>query len=164
MKVCEDFTITEKARTTVGADKNGTLVFVNFSAQDASILKISVPIIKRRSLRFQYTPNLFANLLVCVIFPHFPISAFRVLNESAPKCSCMRAGSGCAEPGCWWGEIEIRSGPGAAAGVIIATNYNKGARAPTLQHTAFLHRETHVCKLLLIKTFYIPDTGPRLES
>ena len=34
---------------TVGADKNGTLVFVNFSAQDASILKISVPIIKRRS-------------------------------------------------------------------------------------------------------------------
>ena len=34
---------------TVGADKNWTLVFINFSAQDASILKISVPIIKRRS-------------------------------------------------------------------------------------------------------------------
>ena len=28
--------------STVGADKNGTLVFVNFSAQDALILKISV--------------------------------------------------------------------------------------------------------------------------
>ena len=35
--------------TTVGADKNETLIFVHFSAQDASILKISVPIIKRRS-------------------------------------------------------------------------------------------------------------------
>ena len=34
---------------TVGAVRNETLVFVNFSAQDASILKISVPIIKRRS-------------------------------------------------------------------------------------------------------------------
>ena len=34
---------------TVGVNKNWTLVFVNFSAQDASILKISVPIIKRRS-------------------------------------------------------------------------------------------------------------------
>ena len=43
---------------TVGAAKNETLVFVNFSAQDASILKISVPIIKRRSWRFQNTPNL----------------------------------------------------------------------------------------------------------
>merc|ERR1712067_165172 len=43
---------------TVGADKNETLVFVNFSAQDASILKISVPIIKRRSGGFQNTPNL----------------------------------------------------------------------------------------------------------
>ena len=34
---------------TVGVIKNCTLVSVNFSAQDASILKISVPIIKRRS-------------------------------------------------------------------------------------------------------------------
>ena len=33
---------------TVGVNKNWTLVFVNLSAQDASILKISVPIIKRR--------------------------------------------------------------------------------------------------------------------
>ena len=47
-----------KAQFTVGADKNETLVFVNFLAQDASILKISVPIIKRRSWRFQNTPNL----------------------------------------------------------------------------------------------------------
>ena len=31
---------------TVGAIKKENLVFVNFSAQDASILKISVPIIK----------------------------------------------------------------------------------------------------------------------
>ena len=37
------------AAHTVGAVRNETLVFVNFSAQDASILKISVPIIKRRS-------------------------------------------------------------------------------------------------------------------
>ena len=43
---------------TVGVIKNCTLVFVNFSAQGASILKISVPIIKRRSWRFQNTPNL----------------------------------------------------------------------------------------------------------
>ena len=35
--------------STVGANKNCILVFVNSSAQDASILKISVPIIKRRS-------------------------------------------------------------------------------------------------------------------
>ena len=34
---------------TVGVNKNCTLVFVNFSAQDALILKISVPMIKRRS-------------------------------------------------------------------------------------------------------------------
>ena len=34
--------------STVGVIRNETLVFVNFSAQDASILKISVPIIKRR--------------------------------------------------------------------------------------------------------------------
>ena len=34
---------------TVGVIRIETLVFVNFSAQDASILKISVPIIKRRS-------------------------------------------------------------------------------------------------------------------
>ena len=43
---------------TVGVIRNETLVFVNFSAQDASILKISVPIIKRRSWGFQNTPNL----------------------------------------------------------------------------------------------------------
>ena len=34
---------------TVGADRNETLVFVHFSAQDASISKISVPIIKRKA-------------------------------------------------------------------------------------------------------------------
>ena len=34
---------------TVGVIRNETLVFINFSAQDASILKISVPISKRRS-------------------------------------------------------------------------------------------------------------------
>ena len=44
--------------TTVGAAKNETLVFVDFSAKDASKLKISVPIIKRRSWGFQNTPNL----------------------------------------------------------------------------------------------------------
>ena len=38
---------------TVGVNKNCTLVFVNFSAQDAWILKISVPIIKRRFWGFQ---------------------------------------------------------------------------------------------------------------
>ena len=43
---------------TVGAVKNETLFFINFSAQDASILKISVAIIKRRSWGFQNTPNL----------------------------------------------------------------------------------------------------------
>ena len=42
---------------TVGVNKNWTLVFVNFSAQDASILKISVPINKRRSWRFRNTPR-----------------------------------------------------------------------------------------------------------
>ena len=41
--------IVKNCLSTLGADKNGTLVFVNFSAQDASILKISVHIIKRRS-------------------------------------------------------------------------------------------------------------------
>ena len=34
---------------TVGAVRNETLFFINFSVQDASILKISVAIIKRRS-------------------------------------------------------------------------------------------------------------------
>ena len=34
---------------TVGAVKNETIFFINFSAQDASILKVSVPISKRRS-------------------------------------------------------------------------------------------------------------------
>ena len=43
---------------TVGVIKNCTLVFVHFSAQGESILKISVPIIKRRSWGFQNTPNL----------------------------------------------------------------------------------------------------------
>ena len=43
---------------TVGVNKNWTLVFVNFSAQDASILKISVTIFKRRSWGFQNTPRL----------------------------------------------------------------------------------------------------------
>ena len=44
--------------STLGFIKNETLVFINFSAQGASILKISVPIIKRRSWGFQNTPNL----------------------------------------------------------------------------------------------------------
>ena len=43
---------------TVGVITNETLVLVNFSAQDASILKISVPINKRRSWGFQNTPCL----------------------------------------------------------------------------------------------------------
>ena len=43
---------------TLGFIKNETLVCINFSAQDASILKISVPIMKRRSWGFQNTPNL----------------------------------------------------------------------------------------------------------
>ena len=47
-----------KMNSTLGVIKNETLVFVNFSAQDASILKISVPIIKRRSWGFQNTPDL----------------------------------------------------------------------------------------------------------
>ena len=34
------------------------LLFVNFSAEDESILKISLSIIKRRSWGFQNTPNL----------------------------------------------------------------------------------------------------------
>ena len=42
----------------VGVNKNWTLVIVNFSAQDASILKISVTIFKRRSWGFQNTPSL----------------------------------------------------------------------------------------------------------
>ena len=42
-------TYSKKLYNTLGVIKNGTLVFVNVSAQDASILKISVPIIKRRS-------------------------------------------------------------------------------------------------------------------
>ena len=41
-------TIVRKMNT-VGFIKNETLVFVNFSAQDASILKITVPTSKRRS-------------------------------------------------------------------------------------------------------------------
>ena len=45
---------------TVGAVKNETLFFINFSAQDASILKISVPIFKRSSWGFQNTPNLWS--------------------------------------------------------------------------------------------------------
>ena len=45
-------------RHTVGVNKNWTLVIVNFSAQDASILKISVTIFKRRSWGFQNTPSL----------------------------------------------------------------------------------------------------------
>ena len=34
---------------TVGVNRNCTLVFINFSAQDASILNISMAIFKRRS-------------------------------------------------------------------------------------------------------------------
>ena len=42
----------------VGINKKWTFVFVNFTSQVAPILKISVPIIKRRSWGFQNTPNL----------------------------------------------------------------------------------------------------------
>ena len=55
---CNVSPIIETFTFTVGLIKNGTLVFVNFSVQDASILKISVAIIKRRSWGFQNTPNL----------------------------------------------------------------------------------------------------------
>ena len=41
--------VTTAVLLTVGVNKNWTLVFVNFSAQVASILKISAPIIKMRS-------------------------------------------------------------------------------------------------------------------
>ena len=44
-----DIRVTASILHTVGVIRNETLVFVNFSAQDASMLKISVPIIKRRS-------------------------------------------------------------------------------------------------------------------
>ena len=50
--------VEDKVTCTLGVNKNETLVFVNFSARDASILKICVPIIKRRSWGFQNTPNL----------------------------------------------------------------------------------------------------------
>ena len=39
----------KRGSATLGVIKNETLVFVNFSAQDASILKISVAFMKRRS-------------------------------------------------------------------------------------------------------------------
>ena len=42
----------------LGSLRFAHLFFVNNSALDASILKISVPIIKRISLRLQNTPNL----------------------------------------------------------------------------------------------------------
>ena len=44
--------------STVGVIRICSLVFVNSSAQDASIFKISVAIFKRRSWGFQNTPNL----------------------------------------------------------------------------------------------------------
>ena len=44
-----------------GAVKKENLVFVNFSAQDASILKISVSIIKRRSYFFMVLSQFMAN-------------------------------------------------------------------------------------------------------
>ena len=53
-----EFSCFQNGANTVGVIRNETLVFVNFSAQDASILKISVPIIKRRSWGLQNTPNL----------------------------------------------------------------------------------------------------------
>ena len=43
-------------QNTVGAVRNETLVFVNFSAQDASILKISVSISKGTEL-WQFKEN-----------------------------------------------------------------------------------------------------------
>ena len=44
-----------------GAVKKENLVFVNFSAKDASILKISVSIIKRRSYFFMVLSQFMAN-------------------------------------------------------------------------------------------------------
>ena len=44
-----------------GAVKKENLVFVNCSAQDASILKISVSIIKRRSYFFMVLSQFMAN-------------------------------------------------------------------------------------------------------
>ena len=54
----EKCTHSQPTNFTVVVIKNETLLFGNFSAQDASILKISVPIIKRRSWGFQNTPSM----------------------------------------------------------------------------------------------------------
>ena len=51
-----------------GAVKKENLVFVNFSAQDASILKISVSIIKRRSYFFMVLSQFMANKKVLGVF------------------------------------------------------------------------------------------------
>ena len=48
--------------------KKENLVFVNFSAQDASILKISVSIIKRRSYFFMVLSQFMANKKVLGVF------------------------------------------------------------------------------------------------
>ena len=52
LQMCEQvvgFSVFYLLANTVGAVRNETLFFINFSAQDASILKISVPIFKRSS-------------------------------------------------------------------------------------------------------------------
>ena len=59
-KAGDHITLTAIHTVTVGAVRNETLFFINFSAQDASILKISVPIFKRSSWGFQNTPNLWS--------------------------------------------------------------------------------------------------------
>ena len=56
--ICQKSLSTRKEPFTLGVIKICALIFVNFSAYDASILKISVPFIKRRSWRVQNNPNL----------------------------------------------------------------------------------------------------------
>ena len=52
------FSVCATRKTTLGVIRICSLVFVNSSAQDASIFQISVAIFKRRSWGFQNTPNL----------------------------------------------------------------------------------------------------------
>ena len=56
-----------KSRITVGFIKNETLVFVNFSAQGASILKISVPIIKRNPDDSKTPPTCKVLIILCQV-------------------------------------------------------------------------------------------------
>ena len=67
-----------KLSHTVGVNKNCTLVFVNFSAQDASILEISVPIVKRRSCIVVCQKNAILNVIVRSL----NVCTFRYLGSS----------------------------------------------------------------------------------